>query len=541
MEITGNLIDVHTCTIFPAKIHFEKGRIVSIKKTKEEVLNFILPGFVDAHVHIESSMVTPAAFSRTAIKHGTIGLVTDPHEIGNVMGVNGVKFMIDDAKHTPVKILFGAPSCVPATEFESSGAGIDVDGVRKLLQMPEVGYLSEVMNYPGVINDDKELLAKIKIAKDLQVPIDGHAPGVKGENLKKYANAGIGTDHECVSLDEAIEKISLGMKILIREGSGAKNFMALIPLLKAYPDQVMFCSDDLHPDDLISGHINRLVKRALDMGFNLFDVLRAAGLNAINHYKLDVGLLREKDPADFIVVDSLENFKVLQTYINGKRYYNEGEVNIPVHATPVINNFNIEKIKNEDILVPVKGKYMKVIKAIDGELITKIEKYPVLTSNGYAVSNLNKDILKIVVVNRYTPSPPAVAFIQGFGLKHGALASSISHDSHNIVCVGTSDYEIVDTINWIIENKGGIAIHTGENVCGLTLEIGGIISTKSVEDAGLNYLALSNEAKKIGSKLKAPFMTLAFMALLVIPELKLSDRGLFDGISFSFTSLFYDN
>jgi len=396
------------------------------------------------------------------------------------------------------------------------------------------------MNYPGVINDDKELLAKIKIAKDLKVPIDGHAPGVKGENLKKYANAGIGTDHECVSLDEAIEKISLGMKILIREGSGAKNFMALIPLLKAYPDQVMFCTDDLHPDDLISGHINRLVKRALDMGFNLFDVLRAAGLNAINHYKLDVGLLREKDPADFIVVDSLENFKVLQTYINGKRYYNEGEVNIPVHATPVINNFNIEKIKNEDILVPVKGKYMKVIKAIDGELITKVEKYPVLTSNGYAVSNLNKDILKIVVVNRYTPSPPAVAFIQGFGLKHGALASSISHDSHNIVCVGTSDYEIVDTINWIIENKGGIAIHTGENVCGLTLEIGGIISTKSVEDAGLNYLALSKEAKKIGSKLKAPFMTLAFMALLVIPELKLSDRGLFDGISFSFTSLFYD-
>lgn len=540
MHIRSNLIDIHNRRIYPAEIHVEGGRIKFIKEISEKLHFFILPGFVDAHIHIESSMVTPLAFSQTAVMHGTVGTVSDPHEIANVMGAPGVEFMIENARNTPMKIMFGAPSCVPATPFESSGAEIGPGEITRILEMPEVGYLSEMMNYPGVINEDPLVWDKLHIARKMNVPIDGHAPGIRGEELKKYVAGGISTDHECFTYEEAVEKISHGMKILIREGSGAKNFPALVPLLKEYPEKIMFCSDDLHPDDLIKGHINLLVKRALDAGYDLFDVIRAAGLNAVNHYNLDVGMLRVNEPADFIEIDSLENWKVLKTYINGEAIFENGEVNIALKKFPLLNKFIISKIQKKEFEIPAKAKNINVIKAIDGELITKREIHKARVVNGNVVSDPACDILKITVVNRYTLAKPALGFIKGFGLKRGALASSIAHDSHNIICVGNTDQEIAETVNWIIKHKGGVAAHDGKRVIGLPLEVGGIMSKETTVVAASGYSELSGLAREIGSNLKAPFMTLAFMALLVIPELKLSDKGLFDGLRFSFTSLFVD-
>jgi adenine deaminase len=539
--VRGNLIDIHERAVYPVEIRVADGNIESIRKLKESQDCFILPGFIDAHVHIESSMVAPVAFSRVAVRHGTIGVVSDPHEIANVMGVDGVNFMIECSKKTPLKILFGAPSCVPATAYESSGAVIGPEEVKHLLAIPEVGFLSEVMNYPGVVSNDPVVMEKLRIAKDLGVPIDGHAPGLSGRDLKKYISEGISTDHECFSYKEALEKIQLGMKILIREGSGAKNFQALIALLNSHPDKVMFCSDDLHPDDLMKGHINLLVKRAIEEGFDLFDTVRAAGFNAAEHYGLNTGMLRVNDPADFIVVDSLVDWNVIETYIDGKVVYSNGVVNIKEAESIHPNCFNIDKINTADLLVKQAGEKIRIIKAIDGELITReiIRKVPL--QNGDVVTDIENDILKISVVNRYSQQPPATAFIQGFGLKNGAMASSIGHDSHNIICVGTADDHMAESINWIIDNRGGIAVHDGKKVVGFPLEIAGIMSAKSVELAAQKYDELSLLIKSLGTKLKAPFMTLAFMALLVIPELKLSDRGLFNGNTFSFTPLFVES
>lgn len=538
MLLYANLIDIHKNAIYPACIEVEKGKIVHISETTEKVKEYILPGFIDAHVHIESSMVTPVAFSRQALRHGTIGVISDPHEIANVLGEAGVEFMVENAKHTPLKIMFGAPSCVPATPFESSGASIDAAGVERLLQRPEIGYLSEMMNYPGVVNRDEEVMKKIKAAHHIKVPVDGHAPGVMGEALEKYAGAGITTDHECFSYEEAVEKIGQGMHILIREGSGAKNFNALIPLLKEFPGKVMFCTDDLHPDDLLKGHINRMVQRAIGEGYDLFDTLRAASMNAREHYQLDAGMLRVGDPADFILVDSLEKMQVRASYINGEPVFLDGKVTFTETAPTHVNKFSIGEISERELEVRPDGKQMRVIQAIDGELITKQVVATPRIEYGMVVSDPVNDILKIVVVNRYQPAPPAVGFIKGFGLHKGALVSSIGHDSHNIICVGADDAHMTATINWVIQNKGGIAVHDGKQVQGLPLEIAGIMSAGSVEYAAGKYKTLSEIASALGTPLKAPFMTLAFMALLVIPELKMSDKGLFDGKNFSFTSLF---
>lgn len=538
--IFANLIDIHSRRIFPAEILIRKGIIKSIIETELPVENYVLPGFIDAHIHIESSMVTPVAFSRTAVRHGTVGLITDPHEIANVLGLEGIEYMITNAGNSPLKILFGAPSCVPATPYESSGAEIDAEMIYALLQKPEIGFLSEMMNFPGVIANDPLVMEKLKVATKLGVPIDGHAPGVMGERLEKYVSAGISTDHECSSIDEALKKIDLGMKILIREGSGAKNFSELLPLLKKYPDRVMFCSDDLHPDDLLKGHINLLVKRAITAGYDLFDTIRAAGYNAEAHYKAGVGMLRINDPADFIMIDSLEDWNVISTYIGGIRYYHDKIVLLEDAYDKPINNFRISTIEKAELEVHAESKFINVIEAIDGELLTRKLILPTVIRNGKAVSDSVHDVLKIVVINRYAQARPAVGFIRGFGLVRGAIASSISHDSHNIICVGNSDSEICDTVNWIIEKKGGIAIHDGTSIKGLSLEVAGIMSIKSVEDVASRYSELSDIAGKLGSELKAPFMTLAFMALLVIPEIKMSDKGLFDGTSFSFTPLFID-
>ncbi|MDD3160012.1 MAG: adenine deaminase [Candidatus ainarchaeum sp.] len=533
--IKGNIVDIVNRQIFKGTIQVKNKKIESIKKEEVKENQFILPGFIDSHIHIESSMLIPSEFSKIAVKHGTVGVVTDPHEIANVLGMKGIEFMIKNSKKAKLKIYFGAPSCVPATCFESSGAIIDSKDINKLLSKKEIICLSEMMNFPGVIHKDKEILKKIDAAKKHHKVVDGHAPGLTGKNAKKYIDAGISTDHECSTLEEAQEKIKYGMKILIRQGSAAKNFDNLIPLIKKYPNQIMFCSDDKHPDDLIKGHINLLVKKAIKEKYDLMDVLRAATLNPIKHYGLNVGLIQKGDKADFIVVDNLANFRVLKTYVDGEEIIEE-KINRISKEKP-INNFLAKKILQKDIEVKDLGKKIKVIKAIDKQLLTKTMIVSPKIKNGQIVSDNKKDVLKIVVLNRYKKSKPSIAFINGFKLKKGAIASSIAHDSHNIVAVGENDKDIIDAINRVIENRGGLAYATNGKINSLRLPFAGLMTNEDGNKTAKKYQELDLIVRKFGTKLHAPFMTLSFMALLVIPQLKISDKGLFDVEKFSFTKL----
>lgn len=535
--ISGNIIDVTGRKIFPGTINIDGKKISDIKKESNTYKNYILPGFIDAHVHIESSMLVPSEFARAAVRHGTIATVSDPHEIANVLGMEGVRFMIDNARKVPFKIYFGAPSCVPATAFETSGAVISPQDIKELFEKDNLKYLSEMMNFPGVIFSDKEVMKKINIAKGFGKPIDGHSPGLTGDDLKKYAAAGISTDHECFTLEEANEKISLGMKILIREGSAAKNFDALKTLVRDKTSEVMLCSDDKHPDDLLEGHINLLVKRCLAEGYDLFDVLQCTIVNPINHYGLDVGMLKIGDAADFIVIDNPENFNVLETYIDGNKVYGDGKVFIESVAVNELNKFNLTKKTIEDFKVYANEGALNVIEAFDGELITKAIKVKPKVLQGYIESDIENDILKIAVINRYDDGKPAIGFIKNFGIKKGAIASSVAHDSHNIICIGTNDGDMSAAVNSLVDSKGGISVCEGEKCDVLKLSVGGIMSSEDVYPVSEKYKMLQKKAKEMGSKLKAPFMTLSFMALLVIPELKLSDKGLFDGVKFQFTSL----
>jgi adenine deaminase len=539
MKITGMLVDVHQRNIYPAEITFNNGSIISIEKTQNSAACFILPGLIDAHIHIESSLISPSAFARIAVKHGTTGVVSDPHEIANVLGIEGVDFMINDGAKVPLNFWFGAPSCVPATEFESSGASIDHVGIENLLSRKEIKYLSEMMNFPGVIHDNKEVMMKLKAAKKNLKPVDGHAPGLTGEALRKYVSAGISTDHECSSLEEAKEKISLGMKVLIREGSAARNLEALKELIKTNPEMIMLCSDDLHPEMLVKRHMNKIVAQLISEGFDKYDVIRSCTVNPVMHYGLDSGLLKAGQSADFILVDDIKKMNVLETWIRGNKVYDRGTVLFTYEKAENVNQFNCSEIKQEDIAVPKEGREMIVIEAFDGELLTK----KVISDTGekqIVESNTKEDILKIVVKDRYKDSAPAVAFIKGFGLKHGAFASSVAHDSHNIICIGTTDEDIISAINEIVSLRGGLAVSSGGKISSLKLSIAGIMSDNSCEEVAADYENLTEKVRSMGSKFKAPFMSLSFMALLVIPELKLSDKGLFDGEKFGFTSLFVD-
>lgn len=535
--ISGNIVDVIKRRIFSGIIEIEDESIINIKEDNNKYENYILPGLIDAHIHIESSMLVPSEFARIAVQHGTVATVSDPHEIANVLGIEGVRYMINNANKVPFKIFFGAPSCVPATPFETSGAIINADDIKELFEKDNLKYLSEMMNYPGVIFGDEEVAAKLNVARTLGKPIDGHSPGLKGEDLKKYVSAGISTDHECFTLDEAKEKISLGMKILIREGSAAKNFEALKTLVNDEPEMTMLCSDDKHPDDLLEGHINLLVKRCLAEGYNLFDILRCAIVNPVQHYHLEVGLLQIGDAADFIVVDNLENFNILQTYINGKKVFDEGKVFIDKIEINEINNFNLSEKSPDDFKVLHKGSELNVMEALDGELITASKLVKPLVINGEVVSDIPNDILKIAVINRYNNGKPSVGFIKNFGIKKGAVASSVAHDSHNIICVGTNDVDMSAAVNELIKSKGGICVWEDGKSDVLELSIGGIMSKEDSLTVAGKYRTLDRRVKQMGSKLKAPFMTLSFMALLVIPALKLSDKGLFDGNKFQFTDL----
>jgi adenine deaminase len=536
--IQGQLVDIHNKRIFSAEIVVENGKITGIEEKQHNVKNFILPGFIDAHIHIESSMLVPSEFARMAVLHGTVATVSDPHEIANVLGKEGVHFMIENGKKVPLKFHFGAPSCVPATTFETAGAVIDAEDVKELLALPEIHYLTEMMNYPGVLNDDEEVFKKISYARQFSKPVDGHAPGLRGKEARKYIEAGISTDHECYTFEEAEEKLSLGMKVIIREGSAAKNFEALIDLLPEHYENMMFCSDDKHPDDLILGHINQLCARAVARGIDVFKVLKAACVNPAEHYNMHVGLLKKGDSADFIVVKDLQEFEVLQTYIDGKLVAENGTSHIPSVAFEKPNNFNISPKTPKDFKLPATKAQAKIIEAVDGELITNELHLKCLVKQGNLISDIEADILKITVVNRYENKPPAVAFIKNFGLKKGAIASSVAHDSHNIIAVGTTDEELCKAVNLIIENKGGICAVNREDKKVLPLPVAGIISDKNGWETGKLYQEIDAMAKDLGSTLKAPFMTLSFMALLVIPDLKLSDKGLFSGKKFRFVNIF---
>lgn len=537
MKIKGQIVDILNRRIYKGQITTADGKITAIEPMDHNEEVFILPGFIDAHIHIESSMLVPSEFARIAVNHGTVATVSDPHEIANVLGVEGVEFMIRNGKQTPFKFNFGAPSCVPATAFESAGAVIDSENIKSLLANPDIKYLAEMMNYPGVLFDDDEVLKKIHWAKHFNKPVDGHAPGVRGTDVSKYIDAGISTDHECFTYEEALEKLQKGMKILIREGSAAKNFEALIDLLPEYFEHIMFCSDDKHPDDLIEGHINDLCRRAVAKGIDVFKVLQAACVNPVTHYNLDVGLLQIQDPADFILVKDLTDFEVLETYIDGQLVSQQGSSKIVPVSFEILNNFNTSKKQVSDFRYLSNTKAIRVIEALDGQLVTKELISEALIQDGNVISNINDDILKMTVVNRYKDAAPAIAFIKNFGLKNGAIASSVGHDSHNIIAVGVNDEMICKAVNELIRHKGGITAVTEDATHTVPLPVAGIMSDADGYTIGQDYARLDKIAKDLGSQLNAPYMTLSFMALLVIPALKLSDQGLFNGERFEFTSL----
>jgi len=537
-SIEGNIVDVVSKKIFPGSVVVKNGKIEKIKTGKSNSGFFICPGLIDAHVHIESSMLTPVEFARVAVNHGTVATVSDPHEIANVLGIDGVKFMIESGKRVPFKFLFGAPSCVPATSFETSGNVMNVDSIEELFRNRDVGYLAEMMNYPGVIAEDQDIKKKLEIAREYGMPIDGHAPGLKGESLRKYVNAGISTDHECTNLDEALEKIELGMRILIREGSAARDFDKLYELIGSHTDRVMLCSDDLHPDDLINGHINLLIRKGLSKGLDLFDLLRVAVVNPIEHYNLNVGLLQEGDAGDFIIIDNLEDFNVQRCFIDGVEVSAMGVTKIERIETAAINNFFPYVLEAEELAVTAMSEKISVIEATDGELFTKKAIRKANIVNGLVKSNPAEDILKIVVVNRYKKADPAIGFISGFGISRGAIASSIAHDSHNIIALGVTDEEIIIAVNEVMNRKGGIVAFNGEELLALTLNIAGIMTNEECLSVANKYDGLNQMAKQMGTTMTTPFMTLSFMALLVIPELKIGDKGLFDVNTFDFTDLF---
>jgi len=539
--LVGNIVDLKKNKVFTGRIYVDNGRITAIEPDASvSPAHTILPGLIDSHIHVESSMLIPSEFARLAVVNGTVATVSDPHEIANVLGVEGVEFMIQNGRKVPFKFYFGAPACVPATPFETSGASLGAEELAGLLRRDEVKYLSEMMNFPGVINHVPEEMAKIEIAHKFGKPVDGHAPGVKGDDARKYAGAGVTTDHECFTMEEALEKIRYGMKIQIREGSAAKNFEALIPLMEKHADKVLFCSDDKHPDDLSEGHINQLIKRAIAKGYDPLLVLKSVIVNPIEHYKLDVGMLQVGDAADMIVVDNLKDFNVLATYVNGQKVAENGHCLIESVAEETPNKFLALPITEDDIAVKDLGKQIRVIEAYDGELITGVLNVKPHVIDVNIVSDVEQDVMKMVVLNRYGQAKPAVGFIKNVGIKKGAFASSVTHDSHNIVAVGTSDKAITQAINSIIKSKGGVVVVNDAHEEILPLPVAGLMSNKDAWEVAERYKYLDKKVHELGSQLRAPFMTLSFMALLVIPDLKLSDKGLFDGTTFSFSSLYVD-
>lgn len=530
-SLAGNIVDLVGRRLFPGRVEWAEGRIVRVVATPgRRYTRQIAPGFVDAHIHIESSLLPPAEFARLAVVHGTVATVSDPHEIANVLGAAGVRYMIAEARRSPLKFTFGAPSCVPATDRETAGATLDAQAVARLLASPDIRYLSEVMNYPGVLAGDPELRAKIDAALRRGKPVDGHAPGLRGAQARAYAAAGISTDHECFTLAEARDKIAAGMRILIREGSAARNFAALAPLLRTHPRDCMFCCDDLHPDLLLRRHLDEHVRRALAAGADRLEALACASLHPVRHYGLPVGLLQVGDPADFIVFEGWKTLRVRRTYLDGRLVARDGRSLLPRQAPRLVNTFRARPRRPEDFRVAAPAGRLNVIGARDGQLVTRWCRCAARVIDGAAVADPRRDLLKIAVVNRYAPrAPVAVGFIRGFGLREGALASSVAHDSHNIVAVGADDESLAAAVNLVIAHRGGLAAVGAGAARVLPLPIAGLMADGEGRAVAAAYTEIDAAAKALGSRLGAPFMTLSFMALLVIPDLKISDRGLFSG------------
>lgn len=536
----GNIVDVHKRRIFKGTVYVENQKIRKIEESDNQSDQYIIPGLIDSHVHIESSMLIPSEFSKLVIKNGTVAVISDPHEIANVMGIKGVEFMINNSKKSPLKTFFCIPSCVPATDFETSGATIDKNDIDKLFKLIDVKIMGEMMNFPGVINNDKKVHDKLAVAKKHDAVIDGHIPGITDDKLIKYIAAGISTDHECFSYEEAVTKIKSGMKILIREGSAAKNFDELFPLISEFNKMCMLCTDDSHPDDIIKyGHINKIIKKGINKNLDIFDLLTCATINPVNHYKLPVGLLRENDPADFIIINNLKDFEIIETVINGNIVYSNNRILYYTEKEKPINNFHAKKITEDQILLPAQTEKVKVIEVIDKELLTNSFITHPKTKDNNIISDTERDILKIVVYNRYSKtSKPAIGLINGFGLHRGAMASSIAHDSHNIIAVGADDTEIVNAINEIINSKGGLVFYNSPDFYSIPLEFAGLMTAENPYTVAEKYEILNKQLQTAGSKLTSAFMTLSFMALLVIPSLKIGDQGLFDVDNFKFTDLY---
>lgn len=540
-EVTANIVDIKTRSISYGRLNWHAGVITKIEPLGAEQPDqpYLSPGLIDAHVHIESSMLTPVEFGRQAVCHGTVATVSDPHEIANVLGIDGVRFMLESAKQSPCKIFYCAPSCVPATPFETAGSSIELADIASLFDEPRVVALSEMMNFPGVLKGDADVMAKLALAREHGYPVDGHAPGVLGDAARRYAEAGISTDHECFTMEEARDKIAAGMTVQIREGSAARNFDALHPLITESPKQVMLCSDDKHPDDLVAGHINRIAARAIELGHDLFDLLQCICLNPIHHYQLPIGTLQVGDTMDAVLFTDLKKFQPLSTYVAGNKVAENGLCLTSSEHGEAINRFNATAIHADELCIPFQGeKLIRVIEAMDGELVTKQLQLTPRVQESCIEADPERDILQIMVLNRYqADAKPATAFVKGFGLKSGAMASTVAHDSHNIIAVGCSREEITCAVNALVESGGAITVCDGDQVKTLPLPVAGLMSQQPATVVGQRYAEMDQAAKALGATLRAPFMTLSFMALLVIPELKLSDKGLFDGKTFSFIPL----
>ncbi len=523
MELRGMIVDVSGGEVFPGMVRFD-GRIREVVRAASAPARFILPGLIDAHMHVESTMLIPSEYARAAVRHGTVAAVADPHEIGNVLGGRGVGFMVKNGRKTPFRFFFGAPSCVPATDFESSGARLGPKEVGRLLHSKRISHLSEVMDYPGVIARRPDVMAKIAAAKECGKPVDGHAPGLRGAELDRYISAGISTDHECCMLGEAREKMRKGMKILVREGSAAKNLGALHPVLRGGSN--MLCSDDLEPGDLVAGHMDAILRKCVSLGVPAMDAIRSCTRNPREHYGLGTGLLRPGDPADITVVKDLQSFRVLGTYIGGMRVFDGKRALLPRVRERPLNNFRAPAICPRDIACKPAGN-VPVIRAMDGELVTGRLDIPAdrLRAEGAQ---------KIIVLNRYGRAKPAIGHIKGFSLKKGALATSAMHDSHNVGAVGADDESLCRAVNAVVRMRGGLAVFDGKATRSLPLPFGGLMSGRSAAEVARRHSALNGAARSLGCPMEAPFMTLSFMALLVIPHLKLSDRGLFDSDRFAF-------
>ena len=546
----AGIVNVFSGEIIPGSIAVAKGYIIGFGSyPAKRVVNmkgrFVAPGFIDAHVHIESSMSCPTEFARSVLPHGTTTVAADPHEIANVLGAEGIGYMIDSSKDQPVNIYFTLPSCVPATDMETSGAKLGADDLLPFMDNCRIIALGEVMNFPGVICRDNEVLRKIEGMKKQIKPVDGHAPGLTGRDLYAYISAGIFSDHECTTEKEAKEKLNAGMHIMIREGTGAKNLEDLLPIInRQTARRVMWCTDDRHPHDIIKeGHIDYIVRSAIRMGLDPVIAIQMATINPAEYFGLNhVGAIAPGRQADLVVFSDIKNPVIEEVYFRGNLAAKEGKMLPEIKRPAPLNirssmNIDIAKI---DFSIPALSRQARVIEVISDQIVTGQSLIKVAVSGNSAVSDIKRDILKIAVVERHKGTHnTGMGFARGFGLKQGALASSVAHDSHNIIIVGTNDEDMKTALEAVVKMGGGLAAAgNGKILAALPLPIAGLMSLQPLKTIKEKLDNLINISREFGSSLSDPFMTLSFLALPVIPELKITDKGLVDVSKFRIVPLF---